>query len=483
MNYGLKEGQWEKLRSVFTQNPNIEKVVLYGSRAKGTHKPFSDVDITLVGSDLTHGDLTKLSSAIDDLNLPYTFDISLFHTLKSPELIDHIDRKGVPVYTKKIEWRKCKLGDLIETNKRSIGKAYPYPTILYLDTGSITRNVIDAFQEFDFDAAPSRAQRLVAEDDIIYSLVRPNQLHYGYIKNPPKNLVVSTGFATITCKKDVHPKFLYYYLTQDSVTEYLHSVADASTSAYPSLKPSDIEALKVFLPPLEEQKKIASILSSLDDKIDLLNRENATLEAMAETLFRHYFIENPNPSWAKAPISSYGRVVCGKTPSKKVSKYFGGRIPFIKIPDMHRSVFVFDSEDSLTEEGQASQPEKTLPPFSVMVSCIATVGLVAMNTSYAQTNQQINAVVPKEKYFRYFLYLSLKAMYDDLNAMASGGTATLNLNTRDFSNILVLTPDGIFLERFHAQVDLFFEKVFVNKIQIKNLSTLRESLVSDLIQG
>lgn len=211
------------------------------------------------------------------------------------------------------EWKEYKLGELIETNAKSIGKDYPYSKILYLDTGSITCNSIDSFQEFELEKAPSRAKRLVKQDDIIYSSVRPNQLHYGYITNPRDNLVVSTGFVTITCNKELLcPKFLYYYLIQSQITEYLHSVAEASTSAYPSLKPSDIEALDIEIPPLPTQRRISSILSSLDDKIDLLHRENATLEQMAETLFRQWFVEESKEEWEEGKLGDICNYVTEK---------------------------------------------------------------------------------------------------------------------------------------------------------------------------
>lgn len=98
MRYGLKEEQWDMLRNVFAKNPRIEKVILYGSRAKGTYKPFSDVDITLVGNELSMNDLSDTINAIDDLLLPYMFDVSLYQNLKSPELLDHISRRGVIIY-------------------------------------------------------------------------------------------------------------------------------------------------------------------------------------------------------------------------------------------------------------------------------------------------------------------------------------------------------------------------------------------------
>lgn len=98
MRYGLKEEEWDMLCNVFAKNPRIEKVILYGSRAKGTYKPFSDVDITLVGEELSLNDLADTINAIDDLLLPYMFDVSLYQKLKSPELLDHISRRGVVTY-------------------------------------------------------------------------------------------------------------------------------------------------------------------------------------------------------------------------------------------------------------------------------------------------------------------------------------------------------------------------------------------------
>lgn len=96
--YGLKDTEVELLRIVFKKFDKIEKVVLYGSRAKGNYKPFSDVDITLLGDDLSRSDLNKLALEIDDLLLPYQFDISIFKSLKNKDLIEHIMRMGIVIY-------------------------------------------------------------------------------------------------------------------------------------------------------------------------------------------------------------------------------------------------------------------------------------------------------------------------------------------------------------------------------------------------
>ena len=288
---------------------------------------------------------------------------------------------------------------------------------------------------------------------------------------------VDTMFYSEIDTTKVFPKFLYYQLT---LVDFENLNVG---SAVPSLTIPIINDIDISLPPLPEQIRIASILSSLDDKIDLLHRENKTLEAMAETLFRQWFIEEAKEDWEEKPLSFYGKIVCGKTPPKKESKYFGGETPFIKIPDMHNKTFVINSEDSLTKEGVLYQKEKILPPFSIIVSCIATVGLVVLNAKEAQTNQQINSIIPYEEEYRYFLYLHLMNMYDDLNAMASGGTATLNLNTSNFSKIKIAYPTDDVLCAFNKQVSLLFDKIYNNQKQIQTLIQQRDSLLPKLMSG
>ena len=295
---------------------------------------------------------------------------------------------------------------------------------------------------------------------------------------------VDTMFWSKIDVEKIFPKFLFYQLTLIDYT-----VLNVG-SAVPSLT---VPVINENLPPLPEQKAIAEVLSSLDDKIDLLHRQNKTLEQMAETLFRQWFlpvrdrtqtgIEEAKDDWEERPLSFFGDLVCGKTPSKKKHEYFGGPIPFIKIPDMHNKVFIFETDDTLTDEGKDSQQNKTLPPKTICVSCIATVGLVILTTVECQTNQQINSIIPRKDEYRYYLYLQMKSSYDLLHAMASGGTATLNLNTGNFSKIEVLLPEEEELKEFHNKVEPIFDKIYKNEQQIRTLEKMRDTLLPKLMSG
>ncbi|HHF3862823.1 TPA: restriction endonuclease subunit S, partial [Haemophilus influenzae] len=145
--------------------------------------------------------------------------------------------------------------------------------------------------------------------------------------------------------------------------------------------------------------------------------------------------------WEMKALSDLGQIICGKTPSKSNKEFYGDDVPFIKIPDMHNQVFITQTTDNLSVVGANYQSKKYIPAKSICVSCIATVGLVSMTSKPSHTNQQINSIIPDDEQSGEFLYLSLKqpSMTKYLKDLASGGTATLNLNTSTFSKIEIIT--------------------------------------------
>lgn len=297
-------------------------------------------------------------------------------------------------------------------------------------------------------------------------------------------------------KEELDNHYLLYYLQH--YKRQLLQIASAGATRNAITK-AMIENLILPCPKsLDDQRRIASILSSLDRKIELNNKINADLEEMAQAIFKNWFVDfEPFKNgkfvdselgmipegWKVGCLGDMGAVVCGKTPSKSNSNYYGGNIPFIKIPDMHENVFVESSEDRLTELGSLSQIKKLIPPYSLMVSCIATVGLVSINTKPSHTNQQINTVIPHNKSALFYLYQYIKNNEELLKNMGRGGTTTLNVNTRSFSNIRLLIPSEIALEQFHRVVEGLFKKIELNLHESRTLSTLRDTLLPRLMSG
>ena len=164
-------------------------------------------------------------------------------------------------------------------------------------------NKIDEIQYINTakDKLPSRARRKVKTNSIIYSTVRPNQLHYGIIKEQPDNFLVSTGFTVIDVNYDkAVPDFIYYALTKQEVTEQLQAIAEQSVSAYPSLKPSDIENLELMLPDKKAQERIVDILRSIDEKIKENNAINNNLYEQMLSIFNN---ARRTSAWNKHKLS------------------------------------------------------------------------------------------------------------------------------------------------------------------------------------
>jgi len=180
-------------------------------------------------------------------------------------------------------WEIVRVGDFVKTNAKNIDKDFAIKKIRYLDTGSLIEGLISEYQTYELSEAPSRARRIVQHNDILISTVRPNQKHYGILKKPEKDIIVSTGFCVITCDK-IDPHFIYLLLTTDEMTEFLHAIAEGSTTTYPSLKPSDIEGLEFQLPTRDKLKLFSECTSEAWNKIDSNKSEIRSLEALRDTL-------------------------------------------------------------------------------------------------------------------------------------------------------------------------------------------------------
>lgn len=332
--------------------------------------------------------------------------------------------------------------------------------------------------------------KLLHKDNIIISA----RGTVGELAMIPYDMAFNQSCFGLIPKGNKDPHFVYYLL-KDKVRSLK---SQTQGSVFDTITKATFDRIECADYSEEDQRRIVSILSSLDRKIELNNKINADLEEMAQAIFKNWFVDFEPfkdgkfvdselgmvpEGWKVGTLGDMGTIVCGKTPSKANSNYYGGDIPFIKIPDMHRNVFVESSEDRLTEQGSLSQIKKLIPPYSLMVSCIATVGLVSINTKPSHTNQQINTVIPHNKSALFYLYQYIKNNEELLKNMGRGGTTTLNVNTRSFSNIRLLIPSEIALEQFHRVVEGLFKKIELNLHESRTLSTLRDTLLPRLMSG
>ena len=376
-------------------------------------------------------------------------------------------------------WKKCNLSYVLSSNLNSIIKNYPYQEIKYLDTGSITNNKIKSFQLFNIKDAPSRAKRLVKHQNIIYSTVRPIQRHFGFIENPQENLVVSTGFSVLDIDKNLaSPKFIYYFLSSNEVVEELDAIAEGATSAYPSLKPSDIESLEINLPPLPEQKAIAEVLSSLDDKIDLLHQQNQTLEDMAQTLFREWFIEKADEGWEEVPLSKVANFLNGLACQKFPPKNDVDKLPVLKIKDLKAGIS--DSSDWASTDVDSKY---IIENGDVIFSWSASLVVKIWDGEKCILNQHLFKVT-SENYPKWFYYHWCKYHLDRFISISQAHATTMgHIKRKDLDNALCFVPSDNELENMNEKIQPIIEKLGANQKQIKTLEQTRDTLLPKLMSG
>jgi type I restriction enzyme S subunit len=359
--------------------------------------------------------------------------------------------------------------------------------IPWISAKTLTSSRISTSDTFITIEGLERGSKLAKEGSILL-LVRGS----GLFKDIPvaiveKPVAFNQDVKSIEVKREVlEPWYFLYWLIGNK--KLLYSKLEATGIGAGKFDINILKELEINLPPLRIQQRIASIARCWDDKITLNRRMNQTLEQMAQTLFRQYFVHgidvnNLPEGWKMGKVSDLGKVVCGKTPSKSKLEYFGGNIPFIKIPDMHGNTFIFSTEDTLTSEGAFSQKNKLIPQGSICVSCIATVGLVSINCKESQTNQQINTIIPLNEELKFYTYFSMKLLKGFLKDLGSGGTATLNVNTSLFSSIEVIIPTDESLKDFHKMVQPIMMKIENNQSENIILAKTRDTLLPKLMSG
>lgn len=382
----------------------------------------------------------------------------------------------------RLGWKECKLGEHVFINSRSIAKNYPYKEIEYLDTGSITNGKIESLQYLKLDEAPSRAKRIVKDGDIVLSMVRPIQRHYGYLRNTKPNTVVSTGFLVLTSKESVDPYFLYSFLTQNDITEYLDVVAEGSTSAYPAFTPDVVENLLITLPPFPEQRAIAGVLSSLDDKIDLLHRQNKTLEGMAEALWRKMFVEEADPGWKKGKLKEIAEI----NPLRSIKK--GAIAAYLDMSNMPTNgPFPMDWVQREFTSGIKFKNGDTL--IARITPCLENGKTVYINFlsdgEIAWGSTEYIVLAPKSGYYSEWYYFLAKN--DDFRDFAiqnmTGTSGRQRVSGDSIAQYEIAIPPMNISEKFKIFSGSVMEHIKQNSFQIRTLSRMRDTLLSKLMPG
>ena len=383
---------------------------------------------------------------------------------------------------------RCKLGNIIKINQYTYTSHDQWKYVNYLDTGNITKNVIDTVQYINLskEVLPSRARRKVKKNSILYSMVRPNQSHYGIVKDNIDNFLVSTGFAVIDVDTNkTCPAFIYYMLTQQKMTEHLQTIAEQSVSAYPSIKPSDIENLDIILPSLLQQQKIAKLLGTLDDKIELNRQINANLEQQVLAYYNYLFIDNYNVNRRKCRMNEYFDISIGKTPPRQETQWFktqSNDVVWVSISDMAKcGLYINKSSEQLTKEAIKKFNIPVVPDNTLLLSFKLTIGRIAITNGELATNEAIAHFKTDQKIINEYLYCYLKRF--DYDKMGNTSSIAVALNSRLIKEMPFIIPESHELQTFYDYAHCRFQYIKANLSEISTLSTLRDTLLPKLMSG
>jgi len=323
-------------------------------------------------------------------------------------------------------------------------------------------------------------------------------------------------------------------------------LSSATGSTFPNVSKSQLHELTVTIPPLPEQKAIAHILGSLDDKIELNRQMNETLESMAQALFKSWFVDfdpvidnalaagNPIPDefaeraerrqntkqqktegvapkntsnniqtqfpsefeyteemgwipkgWSVKNIDNLGKVITGKTPPKKIENSYSDKgTPFITPTDVDDSLFATATNRYLSDQGQSAVKKSKISSGTICVTCIGSqMGKTIIAPVNSFTNQQINSVEVKNPLYRNYLFFNLRRLKKEIFLMGSSGSTMPIINKSTFEKIQIVLPIEELLITFDKNVQELVNSVLSNQIENQTLSKLRDTLLPRLLSG
>ena len=382
------------------------------------------------------------------------------------------------------EWKEYKLGDCIEAIIDNRGKSAPtneiggFPLLEINSIGGYYPNygVIRKYVNENTYRNWFRSGHPVNGDILI-----PTVGTIGIISIMDNTKAcIAQNLIALRIKKDISNVFIYYFLKNPIIKRELLNLDIGGVQ--PSIKVPHLLNLSISLPPREVQTNIASILSSLDDKIDLLNHENATLEAMAGTLFRQWFIEETKEDGEEVALGDVVKTTSGGTPSRKHPDYYNnGTIYWVKSKELQGS-FISSTEEMITEDAMNNSSAKLLLEKTVLIAMYgATVGEYGILSKPMTCNQAVCALIPNNNYPYTYLYLWTAFMKQEFINLATGA-AQQNIS-QDLIKQQMVSGDIERIKKYHKHVCAFFDKMECNQKQIMILSKQRDILLPKLMSN
>lgn len=403
-----------------------------------------------------------------------------------------------------MEWKEVRLGDIADVQTGPFGsqlhkenyvnKGTPIVTVEHLGNKWFTSQNLPMVSDED---KLRLAKYCSQEGDVIFSRVGSVD-RCSYVSKEYSGWLFSGRCLRVRPRSGINPEYLYYFLTNEGTKQYIRNIAVGATM--PSINTKLLNEVPITIPSLEDQRRIASILSSLDRKIELNNKINADLEEMAQAIFKNWFVDFEPfkdgkfvdselgmipEGWKVGRADDFYQINIGKTPPRKENKWFSTNPAdkiWVSIANMGNSgIFISDSSEYLTKEAVDRHNIIMVPRNTILLSFKLTVGRVAIADKELTTNEAIARFILSDDKYMEYLYLYLKNF--DYNSLGSTSSIATAVNSKTIKGMQMLQPSDKIIDAFHIQVNPIFEKIRSLTKENSRLSLLRDTLLPRLMSG
>ena len=373
-------------------------------------------------------------------------------------------------------WKKYKLSEIGTV----VGGATPSTTVERFYGGDIpwlTPKDLSNFQDryieggernITREGLDSCSAQLLPANSVLFSSRAP----IGYVAIAKNPIATNQGFKSIIPNEKVDSLFLYYILRYNK--EKIEAMGSGTT--FKEVSGVVMKNIEVALPSLEEQRRIAGILGTIDDKIENNRRINTNLELQAQALYKQWFVDS-----STVKLGDVVKTTSGGTPSRSHMEFYVGKYGWVKSKELNSS-FITKTEETITDDAIAKSAAKLLPAKSILIAMYgATVGQYAILSQPMTCNQAVCALLPNENYPYTYLFMVAKNIKEEL-ANKAIGSAQQNISQVIIKDIDI-SSDIEKIKQFHKIVCPHFEVMEKNQKENETLATLRDTLLPKLMNG
>ncbi|WBX70372.1 restriction endonuclease subunit S [Tenacibaculum retecalamus] len=399
------------------------------------------------------------------------------------------------------------LGDLIKSI--SITHKFDKDELIFLNTSDVLKGEILISNYTSVSELKGQAKKTIKNGDILYSEIRPKNKRYAYVKNVrnTEDYVVSTKLMVLrNFSENLDTDYLYHFLTFEGTINYLQKRAENRIGSFPQITFDIVKSIKIWLPELKVQKQIAKVLSNSDTKIEINNKINEELEALAKTIYDYWFVQFDFPDANNKPYKTSGGkmvynealkreipecwetntvgnvldVVLGGTPSTKQSEYWSGTIPWLNSGEI-ANFPILDSEEKVTQEGIDNSATVLMPKGSCVLSITRHLraSILAIDSC---ANQSVVGLLESNKLKSSYIYPYLINELPRLMSLRTGAQQP-HINKGTVEESIILIPDKDILDIYYSKTASLHNQIIINSKENQRLADLRDWLLPMLMNG